>query len=180
MAVDLFAGTGSATAAMRDRGWRVVTVEKDASHSPDIVADARFFRWSGQTPDFVWASPPCTEFSRESMPWCRTGKEPSLELVLAAVLFIERVNPPWWCIENVRGAGKWFHPLLGEPAYRFGPYFLWGRLPAMTFRMKRWERKESKSGQNAKGRAMIPYSLSDAIAEAIEAAAKLEPMEDRS
>lgn len=52
--LDLCCGLKGASAAMRDRGWEVVR---------------------GRRPDLVWASPPCTEFSRESMPWTKTGND---------------------------------------------------------------------------------------------------------
>ncbi len=39
--VDLFSGTAGATASFRTHGWRVITVDVDRRHRPDIVADAR-------------------------------------------------------------------------------------------------------------------------------------------
>lgn len=66
--LDLFAGRGTASKPFRDRGWEVVTVEKDPAYRPDIVADVT--EWAPWFDvghfDFVWASPPCTVFSMAS------------------------------------------------------------------------------------------------------------------
>lgn len=70
--LDLFAGLGGASQAMRERGWEVVTVDNDPAFGCTVTADLASWSWDGPTPDLVWASPPCTEFSRESMPWCRS------------------------------------------------------------------------------------------------------------
>ncbi len=74
--LDLFAGLGGASAAMRERVWEVTTLDVEAGFEPDIVADIRVFHWEGGPMDLIWASPPCEEFSREFMPWCCTGKAP--------------------------------------------------------------------------------------------------------
>jgi len=45
LALDLFAGRGSATAAMRDRGWRVIRVDNDPVMEPDVLADIATWRY---------------------------------------------------------------------------------------------------------------------------------------
>lgn len=66
--LDLFSGRGTASKPFRDRGWDVVTVELDPSHSPDITADLLDWRnpFHPHEFDFIWASPPCRVFSRGS------------------------------------------------------------------------------------------------------------------
>lgn len=74
--LDLCCGLGGASKAMKERGWDVITVDIDPEFNPTIVADLRTFHYSGPRPDLVWASPPCTEFSKYSMPesWaCNQG-----------------------------------------------------------------------------------------------------------
>ncbi|HEY4884066.1 MAG TPA: DNA cytosine methyltransferase [Myxococcales bacterium] len=166
--LDLFSGTGAASAAMEERGWRVVRVELDPTFPADH-RDVRTFTWAGPRPDLVWCSPPCTEFSRESMPWCRTGKPPSLALVEAALRIVASAAPRWWVLENVRGARKWLRPLLGEPFQHCGPVWLWGSPPPMLWpQVRPW--KEKLGGRNKARRAAIPYEISRALAIAIERA----------
>ncbi len=163
--LDLFAGLGGASSAFSSRGWDVVTVDNDPRFNCTHTADLSAWSYAGPPVDLVWASPVCTEFSRESMPWCRTGKVPSLDLVNAARRIIDEVQPAWWVIENVRGATKYLNPILGEPR-SYGPFFLWGRFPAFRCRVKFFKERLS-STQRAK-RACVPRKLSESLAKACE------------
>lgn len=164
--LDLFAGLGGASQAMRERGWDVVTVDNDPRFGCTHTADLSTWSYDGPAIDLVWASPPCTEFSRESMPWCRTGKAPGLELVHAARRIIAEVAPTWWVIENVRGATKYLNPIMGEPKQSHGPFFLWGQFPA--FRCRVLPFKEKLSSKQRAERAKVPAGLSRALAIACE------------
>jgi len=165
--LDLFAGRGGASEAMRDRGWNVTTVELNPQFNPDVVADITTFEWGGCPIDLLWASPPCTEFSRESMPWCKTGKAPSLDLVEATLRIVEQAKPQWWILENTRGARPWLKPLLGHPAARTGPVYMWGNLPPMLI-PRILPYKEKLSGNRPDLRSIIPYELSRAVAIGVE------------
>lgn len=164
--IDLFCGYKGASAAMTDRGWDVVTVDCVRAFNPTFVADVSHWTWQGETPDLIWASPPCPEFSRMSMPWTRAKMPgpPSMILVNAAKRIIEECKPRWWVIENVRGAV----PYLGKPAKRIGAYFLWGQFP--DFEAQTSKRKEMLPGWQKQHRAMVPYSISKALAIACEQA----------
>ena len=164
--LDLFAGLGGASEAMRRRGWDVVTVDNDPAFGCTHTADLAAWSWDGPRPDLVWASPPCTEFSRESMPWCRTGEVPSLDLLHAALRVIRECDPKWWVVENVRGAVKWFRPVLGEPKQVHGPFFLWGSFPPFKCRVRSFKGRLSSSQRAL--RAKVPYALSAALAIACE------------
>ncbi len=169
--IDLFAGMGGASRAMRERGWRVVRVEIDPKHRPDVVADARFLPLrDGLSPDLLWMSPVCTEFARESMPWCRTGSAPSLELVQACLVAVDRLKPRWWVIENVRGAQKWLNPILGRPTQRIGAQYLWGRFPLLLgVPAKATKERIGPCVNRAALRSEAPYALSLALARQCEA-----------
>ena len=165
----MFAGLGGASAAMKDRGWDVVTVDNDPAFGCGVTADLSAWSWPGPRPDLVWASPPCTEFSRESMPWCRTGKEPSLALVRAAMRIVRECSPSWWVLENVRGSIPYLTEELGEgPAMSVGPFFLWGRFPAFKARIRSKRKKESFTSAWRAERARVPYEVSRALAVACE------------
>jgi hypothetical protein len=167
MMLDLCSGLKGASAAMRERGWEVVSVDIDARFEPDVVADVRGWCWEGKRPDLVWASPPCTEFSRESMPWSRRGVVPDMSIVAACVALARQVDARFWLVENTRGAIKWFRPLLGEPKFRMNPQFLWG-VPPVGFQPAGVKLVKKQHG-TAELRALVPWHISLALARAVEA-----------
>ena len=120
LAFDLFAGTGSATRALSERGWTVIEVESDSAFSPDLLADVGTLTASGLVerfgaPDFVWASPPCTAFSVASLGHHWTGghrayiprtdrARESVVLVEHTVALLRALAPRLgWIMENPRG-----------------------------------------------------------------------------
>lgn len=151
------------------RGWTVVTVDINPSFEPNIVADVRSWCWTGQRPDLIWASPPCDEFSREFMPWSKTGKPPDLSVIEGCQRIIAEAHPRYWIIENTRGTV----PYLGEPAVVFYPYYLWGFFPPLPDGKHSFRHKELLSSTAKAERARIPYELSVLIATAVEAAIPL-------
>ena len=133
----------------------------------------------------IVASPPCQAYSYRAMPWTRAKAlpPPSNELFDAcfriqreACAAAGRHIP--LIVENVRGAQKW----VGRAAWHFGPWFLWGDVPAimpLCYKPKQggdWFNAErpsiarltgSKSKARLKAVAMIskiPFDLSSYIA----------------
>lgn len=160
--LDLFCGRGGASAAFRDLGWEVVGVDMNPELKPDLVADLRTWAWTGRRPDLVWASVPCTEFARMSMPWTRARfpGPPSLDLYDSARRIIAECAPRFWVIENVRGAVPYF----GPPTRRIGPVYLWGNLPPYFPDFKVRPFKEKISGREPQARSVTPYDVSLALA----------------
>lgn len=165
--LDLCSGLKGASAAMRERGWRVVTVDNEPALQPDIVADVRAWSWDGLTPDLVWASPPCIEFARESMPWSRTGRQPDMSIVDACFRIVRECKPRYWIIENVRGAIPFWLAKYGVPRAIYGPFYLWGFFPSLGNFVLEYRRKESYSSGD-KRRGGIPFQLSLAVSCTIE------------
>jgi len=163
VALDLYAGTGGATAAFRDRGWRVVGVDLDRRHRPDVVADAAELPLAGAV-DFLWASPPCTEFSDANPRVRPPDRRPSLELVVAALEAVRRLRPRFWIVENVRGAIRF----LGIPVQKIGPWCLWGYFPPIRVRWSMQTYRKWAAGRSAVARARVPYDVSAAVCEAVE------------
>ena len=64
--LELFKGTGSIGGAFERIGWEVISVDIVAKFRPTHVANVANFDYKQHAPDyvdFVWGSPPCTEFS---------------------------------------------------------------------------------------------------------------------
>lgn len=164
--LDLCAGLKGASQAMKERGWQVVTLDFDPRFECDITADVREWHYPAELPrpDFVWASPPCDEFARESMPWSKTGKIPDMSIVLACKRIIEETQPKYYVIENVRGAINYFRPHFGNYRLHVGAFFLWGFFPVPGEIKNNWKKKESYGSKQRAERAVIPAPLSRAIA----------------
>jgi hypothetical protein len=160
--LDLCSGTGSATRAFEERGHNVVRLDLCTDLGrPDILADIRFLpirtglRW-----DLVWCSPPCTEFSRMSMPWQADFKgKPSLHLVETCKRIIEEMAPTFWILENVRGSQPHIEPLLG-PSRHWGPWYYWGVLPMLMDPGNPRKRAEHWGSKDRKRRNAVHPSIS--------------------
>lgn len=164
IALDLFCGTGGATAAFRAAGWQVVGIDNDPRRAADVLADARRLPITGRV-DFLWASPPCQEFS--TMPPGRDDRRPSLDLVFAALCAVRDLRPRFWIIENVVGA----LPFLGLPRQKIGPFCLWGYFPKIKAPLEVVShRKMTPDKKTAVARAAIPYALSLAVLQSVECA----------
>lgn len=164
--LDLFAGLGGASAAMRDRGWEVTTVDCDFGFGCTMTSTVEAFEWKGGPVDLLWASPPCVEFTRASLPWIKDASVPSLALVQRTVELVRTINPRFWVLENVRGSTRYIRPLLGEERQRHGPFYLWGCFPPFHCPVEVF--KQQLSGRFPERRAKIPYALSLALARACE------------
>lgn len=174
MMIDLCSGLAYASRPMRQRGWHVVTVDIEPGFIPDIIADVTEWSWTGATPDFIWASPPCIEFAREFMPWSKTGIDPDMSVVLACKRIIDECHPPYWAIENVRGAVRWFIPYLGRPSLVINPYYFWGTFPPISRPRITRRNKESMSSSWEAERAAIPLEIGNAFCNAIEFQMRME------
>ncbi len=103
--LELFAGTGSIGKAFEKQGWEVVSLDLNPKARATITADVLTWDYTVFEPghfDFVWASPPCTEYSLART----TAKTPrNLELadsIVARTLEIIDYFAPegGWLMEN--------------------------------------------------------------------------------
>jgi site-specific DNA-cytosine methylase len=128
------------------------------------VTDIRGWVWCGDMPDLIWCSPPCIEFSRESMPWTKKNIIPDMTIVQSCLRIIDDCRTRFWILENVRGAIKW----LGKEKMKIGSFYLWGNFPKIKNCKITWRKKESYGSHESQLRAKIPYEISLCVAEAIE------------
>jgi hypothetical protein len=146
LVLDLFSGTGSATQPFVECGkHRVVRI--DIAGSPDIRADVRNLPIRPDIrPRFVWASPPCTEFStltnlRKYWPG-KTGPIPENGMPLVRAAFSAARSADYWVVENVAGSIPHIGKEFGRPRFIWAGRVCWSNveLPLMS-PPSRWWRK---------------------------------------
>ena len=187
---DLCSGLGGASEAfIRDRGWKVVRIENNPMLSgveETLMLDLLEWReWVDElilehgVPDFIWASPTCTEFSlaygAPGPKARREGRdfEPCLDLVYAIQDIIDRVRPRYFIVENVRGAIRYFDDIFGPYSQRISSFYLWGRFPALWIEPSFTHSKYDGDGWSsdplkANKRGYVPIDISLATLKAVE------------
>lgn len=188
LCIDLCSGLGGFSAAFRDAGWQVITVDNDAKFNPTICADVRTLLNDSSfmvlRPEVILASPPCQRFSQAVHVWPLPGIGEALAIVGACLEIIIALKPKYWALENpANGRLHWF---IGEPAKRlrinaFGyrtvkPTALWGNIPLglVPDSPRQNSRRNAFANfysKNRDRRAELPYGLSKAILEAVTAEA---------
>ena len=118
-ALDLFCCAGGATKGLQRAGFHVTGI--DIKPQPRYCGDA-FIQGDATNPpvdlrafSFVWASPPCQEYSQSTKTWKAEGREYP-DLIGTVRQWLERAGLPW-CIENVETAP------LRDPVLFCGPVF---------------------------------------------------------
>ena len=133
LCLDLFCGTGSATAPIREHGcMRVVGFDlSPKAKGRDVTADVRRLPLAeGVRPRFVWASPPCQLFSTAAAAWHFDRDERAavgMGTIRLALDWARRAD--YYAVENVRGSLRFIIPEFGEPALRGHAYYVWTNLP---------------------------------------------------
>ena len=129
--LELFSGTGSVGRQFRRAGWDVVSLDVDPTHGPDLCGAvlelAYASLWRPGDFDAVWASPPCTEYSR-ARTTAKTPRNFALadSLVAKAKEIIGYLQPKFWAMENpATGLLKEREVVAGLP-YVDVTYCSWG------------------------------------------------------
>ena len=115
--IDLFCGLGGWSAAFKDRGHDVLTLDKEKRFSPDICRNILDVKASDFPfkPDIILASPPCEGFSRlryafnwrynevgDPIPISVKSKL-GIKLLQKTVTLIAELQPRYFVIENPVG-----------------------------------------------------------------------------
>ncbi len=98
--LELFSGTGSVGKVCRERGHHVTSLDRDMP--ADIQTDIMLWDYTAHPPwdfDFVWASPPCTEYSAAKTMGARKISEAN-EVVKRTIEIIRYFDPKFWVLEN--------------------------------------------------------------------------------
>lgn len=164
--LDLCCGLGGVREGFKD--WYYQGVDINPEYGPEILGDVKNINFQGKKYNFIWSSPPCTEFTKISMPWFKHGV-PDLSIVMACLKIINDVQPDYWVLENVRGSVPFITPLLGVP-FRYGSRYLWGEFPLFDCdRSKCYGKtKLSPSPERAAIRGKIPLEITINLKKALE------------
>lgn len=121
--LELCSGSHVLSDYFRNRGHFAISVDNNPETRPTVVADIRDLPLPVQPFDLIWAGVPCTQFSLVNT---RANKPaPDLSIYRSAVNIIKAFSPRYYCIENVKGAERFF----GPPAQIVMPFYLWTNLP---------------------------------------------------
>jgi hypothetical protein len=155
--LDLCSGLGGASQPALDRGWKVIRVDIDPRFKPDIVADVRYLPLKPFHVDVLWASPPCTEFSKFGLRcFYPNPPEPDLSICNGVRTEILRLKPRFWIVENVWSSRPWLRSLFGPVRAKPPGHALWSNLLLMLpnidphkgpYHGKRWQKSNHHSAE---------------------------------
>ena len=99
--LELFSGTGSVGDVAKNLGWTVVSLDRDMPATIEMdVMDWQYKLLPPKTFDFIWASPPCTEYSKAKTTGTR-NLELADSIVHRTLEIIDYFKPPLgYIIEN--------------------------------------------------------------------------------
>ena len=97
--LELFSGTGSAGTIAKSLGFNVISLDlKNADINCDIL-EWDYKQFDRNHFDFIWSSPPCTEYSKAKTTGIR-NIEYANSIVLKTIEIIKYFNPKYFVIEN--------------------------------------------------------------------------------
>ncbi len=159
--LELFSGTGSVGKCCKELGWDVVSVDLilPADHQVNIM-DFDYKQYPKDFFDIVWASPPCTNYSKLQDSWLgrkrkgviytREIQEKEMEeddkLVLKTLEIINYFNPQLWFIENPGSSKMKDRPFMKDLPFYLVDYCMysdWGyrKRTRIWTNKKDWENK---------------------------------------
>lgn len=118
--LELFSGTGSVRKAVGDSFDEIVSIDILPKFEPTECTDILSWNYKKYPPgyfDAIWASPPCTEYSKAKTRGVRNFALAD-SIVLKTIEIIEYFNPERWFIENPQTG------LLKDREFMWGlPYY---------------------------------------------------------
>lgn len=179
---DLCSGLGGWSEAFVQAGWVVIRIE--VNPALEYVPFTRIWDvkewvdWIDDLPhpDLVVASPPCTEFSTADWRKDRETLKPDMSIVRACLDIIDYIKPDYWILENVKGACRYFIPIIGHHRQAIGnrqspQFYLWGNFPYIS--MKPGWKHYKTDVRDPQKRAMIPFEMSFQLVRTLEQQSKL-------
>lgn len=200
--LDLCAGLGGFSEAfITSPHWDVMRIDNnpllsqvenmeiiDIFEFHDTLVDMINRGYKPESPDIILASPPCIEFSLGyHSPRSQASRnntldeyEPNMDILHVVLDIVKLLKPKYYVIENVRGAYRYFTPILGEPLTQVNStYYLWGKFPALNIDVDSIVPKSqldtnSNDPLRSNRRGKIPIQISRAILRAVESQRTIE------
>lgn len=102
-ALELFKGTGSVGDVFQRNGFNVVALDCERKFAATITVDILRWDFAKAFPpryfDYIWASPPCTEYSQALQTRPRNIRKAN-QIVRRTLQIIQYFKPFFWFIEN--------------------------------------------------------------------------------
>ena len=126
--LELFSGTASVSKMFKENGNETFTIDNNKSCNPDLCIDILKLDIKNIPfkPDFIWASPPCIDYSHAK----RTGTsfiEYSNMLVIKTLSLIIALKPKYWIIENPQTGTLKFQYFMKDLPYTDVSYCRYGK-----------------------------------------------------
>ena len=124
--LELFSGTRSIGKCCDALGWESVSVDMvlPADHKVDIM-EFDYKQYPKDYFDIVWASPPCTEYSRAKSQGVRDIVGAN-KLVIKTLEIINYFNCEYWFIENPQTSLLKNQPFMKDLPFVDGDYCMYG------------------------------------------------------
>ena len=107
--LNLFSGTDSVATPWREKKHECISVDIDPRYHPEICEDILQLSYCKlDIPDVIWASPPCTSYSKAHRKGVR-NLDLADAIVKQTLTIIEYLQPNYWYIENPSDGGLLQH-----------------------------------------------------------------------